>query len=59
MFSLTTLVTAVGIIGTIHKSPFCTSPERVEFVTQCILAYLRSALDAKDTSWLDAKKGAK
>lgn len=45
-----------GISGYDSNETTDESPERVEFVNQCILAYLRSALNPKDTSWADAQK---
>jgi predicted alpha/beta-hydrolase family hydrolase len=45
-----------GISGYDSNETTDESPERVEFVNRCILAYLRSALDPKDTSWTDAQK---
>jgi len=40
-----------GISGYDSNETTDESPERVEFVNQCILAYLRTALNPKDTSW--------
>lgn len=45
-----------GISGYDSNETTDESPERVEFVNQCILAYLRSALRPEDTSWADAQK---
>ena len=45
-----------GISGYDSNETTDESPERVEFVNQCILAYLRSALNPKDNSWADAQK---
>ncbi|WP_269235977.1 alpha/beta hydrolase family protein [Flavobacterium flavigenum] len=45
-----------GISGYDSNETTDESPERVEFVNQCILAYLRSALNPKDTNWADAQK---
>lgn len=45
-----------GISGYDSNETTDESPERVEFLNQCILAYLRSALNPKDTSWADTQK---
>lgn len=45
-----------GISGYDSNETTDESPERVEFVNQCILAYLRSALNPDDTSWADKQK---
>lgn len=45
-----------GISGYDSNETTDESPERVEFVNQSILAYLRSALDPNDTSWTDTQK---
>lgn len=45
-----------GISGYDSNETTDESPERVEFVNQCILAYLHSALNPEDTSWADKQK---
>jgi predicted dienelactone hydrolase len=45
-----------GISGYDSNETTDESPERVEFVNQCILAYLLSALNPEDKSWADKQK---
>lgn len=45
-----------GISGYDARETSDENPERVAFVCESILAYIRSTLDPTDTSWEDAKK---